>query len=164
MEISMNAHSDITQWRAMDTQGRIEAIRQAWFPGCSTAKIAAQLEGVTRNAIIGMYHRFPNSLLDKPLVSRGPVGNIGERKKKRRASVTFLFADKTSKPLKAAPIFAEEPILCGKPLTMLQAKECRWPVNDAEPSELHLFCGLPSEGSYCGHHLTRSYRPSGASS
>jgi len=158
----MNAHSDITQWRTMDTQGRIEAIRQAWFPGCSSAKIAAQLEGVTRNAIIGMYHRFPNSLTDKPLVSRGPVGNIAERKKKSRASVTFLFAAKTSKPMKAAPIFAEESALCGKPLVMLMAHECRWPVNDSERDELHLFCGMPAEGSYCAHHKLRSYRANGA--
>lgn len=153
----MNAHS--TQWRSLDTQGRIDAIRQAWFPGCSTAKIAAQLEGVTRNAIIGMYHRFPNSLIDKPLVSRGPIGNIAERKK-RRAPVTFLFADKTSKPLKAAPVVAEEAILCGKPLMMLKAQECRWSVNEAcGGDDLHLFCGLPAEGSYCGHHRMRAHQP-----
>lgn len=150
----MNAHS--TQWRSLDTQGRIEAIREVWFPGCSSAKIAAKLGGVTRNAVIGIYHRFPNSLTDMPLASRGPIGNIVERKKKPRASVTFLFADKTSKPLRAAPIFAEEASLCGKPLMMLKAKECRWPVNDADVGDSHLFCGLPAEGSYCHHHAARA--------
>lgn len=149
----MNAHS--TQWRSLDTQGRIEAIRQVWFPGCSTTQIAAKLGGVTRNAVIGIYHRYPNSLVDVPLSKRGVVGDLAERKK-RRASVTFLFSDKTSKPLRADPIFAEESSLCGKPLMMLKAKECRWPVNEPEADELHLFCGMAAEGSYCHHHKARA--------
>ena len=131
-------------WKALSTAGKIDAIREFWFSGCSTAQIAANLEGATRNAVIGMYHRFPNSLTDKPLVSRGIADDVAAKARKdRRRSNAFLsvFEAKESKPLAAPPVIAEESILCGKPMMMLGPKECRWAINSAERDELHLFCG-----------------------
>ena len=147
-------------WRQLTTKGRIDAIRDVWVPGCSTAQIAAHMEGATRNAIIGMYHRFPNSLTDRPLVSRGIAGNTSKaREKKKRNALTFLFAEKVvPKPLPAPRTTASEHRLCGKPLMLLQAKECKWPVNEAERGELHLFCAMPTEGTYCEHHKMRAYQ------
>lgn len=149
-------------WKELDSQGRIDAIRAVWFPGCSTREIAASLVGTTRNAVIGMYHRFPNSLTDKPLVKRGIIDEVAAKSRKdrkRRAPVTFLFADKTSKPLPPLVEIAFEHRLCGKPLMMLQSSECRFPVNEASGEDLHLFCALPADGSYCGHHRQRAHQP-----
>lgn len=161
-------------WRQLTTKGRIDAIRDVWVPGCSTAQIAAHMEGATRNAIIGMYHRFPNSLTDRPLVSRGIAGNTSkarEEKKRKQSpeanSLGFLWRDIAGHPFraqKAAPKLpapkttASEHRLCGKPLMLLQAKECKWPVNEAARGELHLFCAMPTEGTYCEHHKMRAYQ------
>lgn len=147
-------------WRSLTAQGRIDCIRSVWFPGCSTAQIAANFMDVTRNAIIGMYHRFPNSLTDKPLMKRGIVDDVAaESRRKRRAPVTLLFAGKrASKPLPEAADEPTEARLCGKPLVMLQAKECRWVVNEAVGDALHLFCARPTERTYCSHHKVRAHR------
>ena len=42
------------------------------------------------------------------------------------------------------------------PLMELKARECKWPVNDPAPGEVHLFCGEAADGSYCAHHKARS--------
>jgi hypothetical protein len=149
-------------WRELTTHGKIDAIRGVWFAGCSTAQIAANLMGVTRNAIIGMYHRFPNSLIDMPLTARGPIGPRHETREKRLRGIRKSRGEMSPhhrKPLPEPKFVATEVHLCGKPLMMLQAKECRWSVNDATGYELHLFCALPAEGTYCHHHKLRAYRP-----
>ncbi len=145
-------------WRELTTFGKIDAIRSVWFWGCSTAQIAANLGGVTRNAIIGIYHRFPNSLIDMPLTSRGSVGRRKEPKNKPRRARNEMRQHHPPKPLPEPTLVATEVHLCGKPLTMLQAKECRWPVNNAVGDDVHLFCALPSERVYCTHHIGRAYR------
>jgi len=144
-------------WKELGTQGRIDAIRAVWVPGCSTRQIAAHFKDATRNAIIGIYNRYGDThLVDKPLRSKLAIG--AERKSRKRPEPgTSLFKVRTSKPLPRATEEAGEAQLCGKPMMMLQAKECRWTVNDASPDELNLFCGRPSEASYCSHHVRRAY-------
>lgn len=153
----MTAH-----WRELGTLGRIEAIRSVWFPGCSTSQIAANFHDVTRNAIIGIYNRYGRShLSDKPLTARSPINKAGVEKKQRR----IVRAPANFKPAALFKLIPEpvkvatETNLCGKPLMMLQARECRWPVNDPEPMGIHLFCGLDADGAYCAHHRSRAYRP-----
>lgn len=146
-------------WREIGTADKIEAIRKVWFPGCSTSQIAAHFNNVSRNAIIGIYNRYGQThLADKPLNARSPINKAGVEKKKRlvfRAPANF----KTSKPMPEAIERAVEYRLCGKPLMMLHAHECRWPVNDASGEDVHLFCGMPAERSYCEHHHGRAMQP-----
>ena len=147
-------------WREMDTKGRIEAVRSVWYPGASSAKIAACFEGATRNAVIGIFHRYPNSFIDMPL-NRTAVDEAHRKSTKRKQSPIFLLKDKSTKPLPAIKVVATESHLCGRPLTMLAAKQCRWPINNAQGDELHLFCGSPAVRSYCEHHTTRSINTKG---
>lgn len=147
-------------WKELTREGRIEAIRSVWFPGCSTAQIAANFKDVTRNAIIGMYHRFPNSLTDKPLRSHAAADADKKHKNRRaRATMRFLPSHAISKPLPQPVEIAFEHRLCGKPLMMLQSGECRFSVNDASGEDLHLFCALPADGAYCHHHKSRAHQP-----
>lgn len=146
-------------WRMMTTQDKIEAIRSVWFSGCSSAQIAAKLEDVTRNAVIGIYHRWgPSYLFDKPLDS--PARAHGSRERKDRAYVVKVPRTMTRKPLPEPVFVATESHLCGKPLMMLRPRECKFPVNDATRDELHLFCAIPTDldRSYCQHHIGRAYR------
>lgn len=147
-----------TSWKHMGTQGRIDAIRATWKDGSSASQIAAHFHGVSRNAIIGIYNRYGTThLVDKPL--RSPIRTHAAKKPKRRV---LKIKPSPMRPLpKPDPLFvANEFHLCGKPMMMLQAKECRFAVNDAEGDELHLFCGMPAERSYCAHHHARVYRVS----
>ncbi len=146
-------------WKQIGTMGRIDAIRQVWFSGCSTAQIAAHFEGATRNAVIGIYHRYGLShLFDKPLVARSAINDAGRKSKKRRIARPAINFLAPSKPLPEPVEAPTEARLCGKPLTMLQAKECRWPVNNAVGDEVHLFCAIPADRMYCAHHIGRAYR------
>jgi len=146
-------------WREIGTLAKIEAIREVWFPGCSTAQIAAHFNDVSRNAIIGIYTRYgPTHLADKPLRARSPINKAGAEKRKRlvfRGPTKF----KGSKPLPEVVERVVEYRLCGKPLMMLEARECRFPVNEAEGEALHLFCGRPTERSFCDHHHGRVFQP-----
>jgi hypothetical protein len=146
-------------WQKLDTAGRIAAIREVWIPGCTSTQIASCLEGATRNSIIGMYHRHPTSLSDRPLPSRSTAKEPSRAKKAvKRSPVTFLFNDgPKAKPLPKPREMLFEHRLCGRPLMLLQPRQCKWPVNEsAGRGEPHLFCGLATEKTYCAVHAERA--------
>lgn len=162
-------------WRALDTAGKISAIAGVYEPGMSASHIAANFEGATRNAIIGLYHRHREKLTQWPLLPHGQGSNPTERPRKaraqskapaiRRSVITGLFmtpprAKPAPKPIPAPlprPVVVRGTLATvGKPMMMLKANECRWAVNDAAKDELHLFCSMPTEASYCHHHAVRA--------
>ncbi len=166
-------------WKSLNTAGKISAIAGVYEPGMSASYIAANFQGATRNAIIGLYHRHADKLGQWPLLPHGKGSHPTTRREPRpegkgtsirRSGLTGLFmgvatskpkaTERTApKPLPAPRVVSYEAKLCGKPMMMLQAKDCRWAVNDAEPGETHLFCGLPAETAYCSHHTARSFMP-----
>lgn len=164
-------------WKSLDTAGKISAIAGIYEPGMSASHIAANFNGATRNAVIGLYHRHADKLDQWPLRDHGGYSADRPRKAReaksptiRRSGITGLFmgvatpkatetGDTAPKPLPTPRTVPHEAKLCGKPMMMLKAMECRWAVNNAEPGETHLFCGLPAEGSYCAHHKSRSFMP-----
>jgi hypothetical protein len=126
-----------------DPQARIAAVQAAWWKGCSMGQLGAML-GTTRSAISGVYGRHPELRTSHPL---------------RPASVRgATFVSGIPRPPKPLPVLtpAGESHGAGRTLQMLQAHQCKWPVNDAGSGELHLFCALPAEGPYCQHHKRRS--------
>lgn len=108
---------------------------------CSAGTIAGYF-GKSRNAIIG-------------LVTRDPVlAEIGfncGRGKGSRGGKSIPASQPTTYGLPVNTV--------GRPLMAMGHSQCRWPVNDAEPGELHLFCGQASDGSYCPQHMALAYRP-----
>lgn len=151
------------QWSELTTvEARIEAIKSAYQPGFSSRDIGAQL-GTTRNAIIGMFNRHG----DKLACCAMPPPYGGKERRSKPKPIVLAIPPKPGKPKspsKSVPIFAADPVIepamggpivVGRPLMMLGARQCRWPVNDAAVGELHLFCGEKAEGSYCPHHARR---------
>jgi hypothetical protein len=134
------------KWKRLGQQGRIDAIKMAWEEGDSGTDIAARL-GVTRNSIAGVYFRHAEALKEYPR-----KGNRGPRRK----AVLPVVVQAPPKPPR--PEWVDESHGAGRPLMMIQRRQCKWPVNDAAPDELHLFCGLPAEGPYCSHHASRTLR------
>ncbi|WP_162852929.1 GcrA family cell cycle regulator [Shinella granuli] len=55
---------------------------------------------------------------------------------------------------------APEPAPVPRPLADLDRYACRWPVNNAELSEAHLFCGerAATAKPYCTRHCRLAYR------
>jgi GcrA cell cycle regulator len=55
------------------TSDRVEILRQLWQQGQTASQIAAQLGGVTRNAVIGKAHRLGLSQKATPVVRPEPA-------------------------------------------------------------------------------------------
>lgn len=155
-------------WKSLPTSDKIEAIKTVWIPEASASEIASCFNGATRNAIIGVYHRYTSELAGHPLRTpsrlmravrqrRDPSHSEGAVRQRRDPAIKLK--PHATYTMREAPVSVGEAHLCGKPLVMLEHKECKFPVNEAEQGGLHLFCGLPTEGSYCAHHKMRSYHP-----
>jgi len=137
-------------WRKLKTDQRVEAIRSVYVPDISSRKIANAL-GITKGAVCGMYFRHPDKLADCPLPDHGRRTISREGSPKPRP-------EKSAPRIPAPAVVPDIMFTAGRPLMAMESGQCRWPVNDAEPGEMHLFCGLPTEATYCGHHTSRAYR------
>ena len=159
-------------WKELDTPGKIEAVKQVWEPGMSAADIARQFDGASRGAVIGMFYRYAGHLapcflkantnrkwkanvVTKPRKPREPKAKKPQREKFKQTTVVHFKPLARPEPYR---VRSDGVSTAGRPILQLEAGQCRWPVNDAAPDELHLFCGLPSQGSYCDHHAARSAR------
>lgn len=165
----MNIRVDV--WRSLDMAGKHAMIRSVYQPGMSARDIAAEIGGgVTRNAIIGSYRRSKGALATEcPLgVSTQEIGNMRRGRRslpKQKPPKIFRLPYDWRAPLGSSPPqLAADPTeydLASRqlPLVDLGRHDCKWPVNNAAPGEMHLFCGrerltgLP----YCGHHQARSH-------
>jgi GcrA cell cycle regulator len=159
------------------TDERVELLRRLWSEGLSASQIAAQLGGVSRNAVIGKVHRLK-------LSSRGRTAPTQTRQKKPKAA-----APKPVKPVSAQvrpmpqtvgatalkiefdaepaprPIVRQTdsvvvPISRRLKLIELSDKTCKWPNGDPLSEEFH-FCGNTSKetGPYCSYHARLAFQP-----
>lgn len=146
-------------WREMGTAAKIEAIKTAWKPGASASIIGAAIKGKpSRNAVIGFYVRYPTELVGFPL--QKALRECGTSRRRPR-SYKPIFPTVLLTPAKAKPLsdleFTSERHIAGMPLRMLGSCQCRYAVNDAAKGETHLFCGAPSDGSWCDYHRARVF-------
>ncbi|MEP9396822.1 GcrA family cell cycle regulator [Mesorhizobium sp. KR2-14] len=166
------------------TDERVETLRKLWAEGLSASQIAAQLGGVSRNAVIGKVHRLK-------LSSRGRATAAPARQKKAVQPATTVKAP--ARPA-AAPAPAQPRILTpsigatalqaqfdaepmarqylrptedvvvpiSRRLQLIQLTErtCKWPNGDPLTEEFH-FCGNESgeTGPYCKYHAKIAFQP-----
>lgn len=124
----------------------------------SASQIGAKL-GVSRNAVVGRVHRNKELAAIGFARSSGKQGRKSVNTKPRRIAVvspSILFDHAPSIPLPEPEYVHGERLTVGRPIHMLGHGECRWPVNDADKGELHLFCGAPADGPWCECHRRRS--------
>ena len=148
-------------WRELTTDGKIEAIKAVYEPGMSAKEIAESIGGIGRNVVCGIFFRHGPKLEGFPLRAyrTGPT-RPAKKPKVRSDKFSFgAFDIKKAKVAKAELASTQPAHMCGRPLVDLKGSQCRWPVNEADVGELHLFCGAPADRSYCEHHTARSYRP-----
>jgi len=161
------------------TDERVELLRKLWSEGLSASQIAAQLGGVSRNAVIGKVHRLK-------LSSRGRAAAAPTRTKKTAqggsaakpaaratsasrhvtASIgaTALQAQFDAEPVARQYLRPVEdvvvPISRRLQLVELTERTCKWPNGDPLSEDFH-FCGNDAgeSGPYCNYHSRIAFQP-----
>lgn len=163
------------------TDDRVERLKKLWAEGLSASQIAAQLGGVSRNAVIGKVHRLN-------LPGRAKSGGATSARSQKRVSAPAQsrpasFAPRTITRTVARPVGAtmlkEEieidalhelevrrdnvvvPIFKRVPLIRLTERTCKWPLGDPLKDDF-CFCGndSPDNTPYCTYHQKLAYQPS----
>jgi GcrA cell cycle regulator len=142
-----------------------------WTDGLSASQIAAELGGITRNAVIGKVHRLglsgraksPSSTAPRPRKPRAP-GHMMRLARPAMRGNTAL-APMYEQDLDSEPEQIENIIPLGQRCTLLELNEnkCRWPIGDPGTSEFFVCGGAPVDGApYCGYHARVAYQPPAA--
>ncbi|MGX7708329.1 GcrA family cell cycle regulator [Methylobacterium sp. Gmos1] len=149
------------------TKERVELLKRLWSDGRSASQIAAELGGVSRNAVIGKVHRLG---LAGRIVKANGAAPSGRRPRAEGESAGT--AGETPSVLAPAPpalaLYQATPPAVGDALpesarvTIMELREfmCRWPMGDPSTPDFR-FCGdraitgLP----YCTHHSRLAYQP-----
>ena len=156
------------------TDERVTLLRQLWEDGQSASKIAAQLGGVTRNAVIGKVHRLG---LSGRVVKPAEDASAARRKPAQEIEIETAIAvveAEAPEPVailshRPAPDFpvpasAPEPVALAttQRVTIMDLREsmCRWPIGDPTTPDFG-FCGARSITGlpYCTHHAQIAYQP-----
>jgi GcrA cell cycle regulator len=152
-------------------------LRKLWSEGLSASQIAAQLGGVSRNAVIGKVHRLK-------LSSRGRATAAPAHKKKASPSAsksasrpaaahrhvtatvgaTALQIQFDAEPVARQHLRPVEdvvvPISRRLKLVELTERTCKWPNGDPLAEDFS-FCGNDSKegGPYCTYHSRVAFQP-----
>lgn len=142
---------------------RVELLKKLWADGLSASQIAAQLGGITRNAVIGKVHRLGLSGRAKTPSSTAP-----RVRKQRAASMRprMRFAGNTALApqydveAEADPLDNIVPMGPRVNITQLNEATCRWPIGDPG-TEGFCYCGSQTkqELPYCHYHARVAYQP-----
>lgn len=161
---------------------RVETLKKLWSEGLSASQIAANLGGVSRNAVIGKVHRLK-------LSSRGRATGAPARQKKAAKPVVSVASKpsaRASAPTRSMPAsiganalqvqFDSEavaqtyirpvqdnvvvPISRRLRLVELSERTCKWPNGDPLAEDFS-FCGTEAgeTGPYCKYHAKLAYQP-----
>jgi GcrA cell cycle regulator len=148
------------------TEERVELLKKLWADGLSASQIAAELGGITRNAVIGKVHRLglsgraksPSSTAPRPRKARSSGHMLRVSRPQMRGN-TALAYDYDAEP---EPEMIEIPVEQRKTLLQLTEKTCHWPVGDpGSGGGDFYFCGgeAAPDLPYCTHHSRIAYQP-----
>jgi len=147
------------------TDERVALLTKLWADGLSASQVAAELGGVTRNAVIGKIHRLglsgrvktssPNSKRAKRLPRASGFGRGG------RIAVRANGGARATRLPSRPPV---EDMVAPDPLklllTDLNDKRCKWPYGDPATDDFY-FCGHKPKDDcpYCEYHARLAYQP-----
>lgn len=168
------------------TDERVERLKRLWSEGLSASQIAAQLGGVSRNAVIGKVHRLNLPGRAKaggtvatarpatkrpaaPATAAPRTANFQARVAPSRPNIRTAGATAlkdemdmdTAQVLDYVPASnATLPTSLRLTLTELTERTCKWPVGDPLKDDFH-FCGCEATESspYCKFHAKMAYQP-----
>src|SRR5947208_5460942 len=150
------------------TDERVELLKKLWSDGLSASQIAAELGGITRNAVIGKVHRLglsgraksPSSAAPRPRKARAHTHMLRVSLPAVRGNNALAHAFESD--IEPEPQLVDNVIPIGQRRTILELTEetCRWPIGDPGTPDF-FFCGgqtitgLP----YCAYHSRVAYQP-----
>jgi len=146
------------------TEERVELLKKLWQDGLSASQIAAELGGVTRNAVIGKVHRLGLSGRGQPTSSikrQRRTHSTGIRRVRQMITVGNLalkpdqLAEAEIRPRRNVVV----PIARKLSIFQLTEKTCKWPIGDPGHEDFH-FCGHDSLENlpYCEYHAGVAYQ------
>lgn len=169
------------------TDDRVELLKKLWLEGLSASQIAAQLGGVTRNAVIGKVHRLgmsgrvkaststprstprkkPNSGVRAGSASSATSATSSQNRRMASGVVMGNVAMKDAispeTEMRLQQSIEDVVIPMSQELTLLEINEktCKWPCGDPTSADFS-FCGHGvKEGSpYCEYHSKLAFQPS----
>jgi len=160
------------------TDERVELLRKLWAEGLSASQIAAQLGGVSRNAVIGKVHRLKLSGRGRATAaparqkkaSSAPASRPARAASPARAAAPTVGATALQVQFDAEPVARQHlravdnnvvvPISRRLDLTQLTERTCKWPNGDPLSDDFH-FCGNEAgeSGPYCAYHARLAFQP-----
>ena len=148
------------------TDERVQILKKLWQDGLSASQIAAELGGVTRNAVIGKVHRLGLSGRGQPTstIKRQRRAHAPSMRRPRHMLSHGNLALQTNFEALAEVDYRPRrnvvvPIAKRLSLQMLTEHTCKWPIGDPGEEDFH-FCGHDSlEGvPYCEYHAGVAYQ------
>ena len=137
------------------TDERVELLKKLWSDGLSASQIAAELGGITRNAVIGKVHRLglsgraksTSSASPRPRKARSPSHMLRIGRASIRGNTALAHAYEIE--VEAEPELIDNIIPIGQRRTILELNEqtCRWPVGD--PGSSDFFSAAAIRSSAC---------------
>jgi GcrA cell cycle regulator len=155
------------------TDERIELLKRLWSEGSSASQIAAEIGGVTRNAVIGKVHRLglsgrgkakPAAAQRPPKATRVPSAPspITPQAAPRPAVVLAPVPQPLALDAEVEETHEEVAVPTCERVTIMDLREsmCRWPMGDPTRPEFR-FCGARAVTGlpYCAHHARVAYQP-----
>ncbi|MHA1564655.1 MAG: GcrA family cell cycle regulator [Alphaproteobacteria bacterium] len=147
------------------TEERVMRLRELWTEGLSASQIAAQIGGITRNAVIGKAHRLGLEGRPSPIRSGGPRA----RPRARVKPVVPQPAPRPGPGLSGVAVNLKKREAPLEPSLQIQATakairglsggpSCAWPIGNPGEAEFH-FCDRQAvEGRpYCDNHCSMAY-------
>ena len=150
------------------TDERVELLKKLWTDGLSASQIAAELGGITRNAVIGKVHRLglsgraksPSSSAARTRKPRSHMMRVA--RPSMRGNTALATSYTYDHEVEAEPEPIENIIPMGQRRTLLELTEntCRWPIGDPSNAEFYFCGGPPLSGlPYCSFHSRVAYQP-----
>lgn len=160
------------------TDERVDLLRKLWSEGLSASQIAAQLGGVSRNAVIGKVHRLKLSSRGRstatPARQKKAVQAAATKAVSRAATTprpvtmsvgaTALQTQFDAEPVARQYLRPQEdvvvPISRHLQLVQLNERTCKWPNGDPLAEDFN-FCGndCAETGPYCRYHAKIAFQP-----
>ena len=145
------------------TDDRVATLTKLWADGLSASQIAAELGGVTRNAVIGKVHRLGLSGRAKPANSSAkrqkPARRSYNAKPRTAGRDGIPIRSGAGMSARAAVEDLEKPESKKLDLVDLTEKTCKWPDGDPATDDFH-FCGnnTKDDSPYCEYHCRLAYQ------
>lgn len=151
------------------TAEKKELLRKLWIEGIPTSAIARQIDGATRNAVIGKAHslKLPSRGRSNSTTSRQRkskvVSNPGVEKSTNNIVHLDTSSGKDRLPMTIPPEPRESVVVpISRKLALVQLNEdtCKWPNGDFMTKNFS-FCGngVAEKKPYCEYHSKIAYQP-----